>query len=229
MRCNNCGWDNSIQQSNCEKCKVPLQGVSVSARPPHPAEVNPPVSGTIKGAESDQQYLDAPAGNAQGAAPEDGNLRYCPYPGCGYPLIPGSTVCPKCNTPVEPDPRSQAGLLSISAEPGKKGSGTAGTINPYVQAKTDHISLQPLARDGEKNLTVLEFSGKEITLNRENLEPGNLTLTGKVQAELKVENGKWYLQDKSTMHTTFLLVSQPTEIRNGDVILMGDRLFKVEF
>jgi uncharacterized Zn finger protein (UPF0148 family) len=228
MRCNNCGWDNSINQSHCEKCKVPLQGASVSARPPEPAEVNAPICGTIKGAAADQPYLDTPADNMQGAVTEDAKIRYCTYPGCGYPLLPGSTVCPKCNTPVEPNPRSQAGPPPNSAVPGKKGSSATGTINPYIQAKADYISLQPLVRDGEKSLTVLEFSGKEITLNRENLESGNLSITGKVQAELKVENGKWFLQDKSAMHTTFLLVSQPTEIRNGDIILMGDRLFKVE-
>jgi hypothetical protein len=228
MRCNNCGWDNSINQSNCEKCKVPLQGASVSVRPHKPVEENAPVSGTIKGAASDQQYLDVPAGNTQGADAEDARIRYCSYPGCGYPLLPGSTVCPKCNTPVDPKLPSPAGPPTNSALPDKKASGIAGTINPYIQAKADHISLQPLAREGEKSLTVLDFSGKEIALNRENLEPGNLSLTGKVQAELKVENGKWFLQDKSAMHTTFLLVSQPTEIRDGDFILMGDRLFKVE-
>jgi len=64
-----------------------------------------------------------------------------------------------------------------------------------------------------------------IQLNRDNLDPGNPSITGKVQAELTFEDGAWQLKDSSELQTTFLLASTQTLLKDGDILLIGDRKF----
>ena len=72
--------------------------------------------------------------------------------------------------------------------------------------------------------TAFELSADErVELNRDNIDPSNGTITSKVQAELSFENGRWFLIDRSEQKTTFVHVSEKTEIKDGDTILMGDR------
>ena len=74
---------------------------------------------------------------------------------------------------------------------------------------------------------VKEFVSNDeaIILNRNNVESGNNSITSKAQAELVFENGKWFLSDLSELHTTFINAGNKTEIKDGDLILMGDRKF----
>lgn len=69
------------------------------------------------------------------------------------------------------------------------------------------------------------MKGDNHELNRENLDPDNQTITSKVQAQLICEDGQWYIQDKSSQHTTFVYAGEKTAIKDGDVILMGNRQF----
>jgi hypothetical protein len=77
--------------------------------------------------------------------------------------------------------------------------------------------------DSEKK--ILEFQGKSNFLNRSNLDPDNLTITSKVQAEINYINGQWYLENKSALGTTFILVNKPTKIAKGDIIVLGNKKF----
>ncbi|MDR0698438.1 MAG: hypothetical protein LBG28_04340, partial [Tannerella sp.] len=73
--------------------------------------------------------------------------------------------------------------------------------------------------------TVLSFSDKRIILNRANTEPGNITITSKEQALLSCENKRWFIEDRSELKTTYLYVSEKTELKPGDIIVLGDRRF----
>ena len=43
--------------------------------------------------------------------------------------------------------------------------------------------------------------------------------------QLVCEDGQWYIQDKSAQHTTFIYAGEKTALKDGDVILMGNRQF----
>jgi hypothetical protein len=73
--------------------------------------------------------------------------------------------------------------------------------------------------------TLLSFSDKKIILNRANTEPGNITITSKEQALLSCENKRWFIEDRSELKTTYLYVSEKTELKSGDIIVLGDRRF----
>ncbi|MEO5890903.1 MAG: FHA domain-containing protein [Ferruginibacter sp.] len=113
-----------------------------------------------------------------------------------------------------------------------------GTIDPYrLNNDRPNCSLALILRDGEENqyppgtvtqgLVTKEFELEKnsIELNRDNLDKNNITITGKVQAELFFENGKWYLLNRSDLKTTFIQVQDKIALKEGDTILMGDRKF----
>jgi hypothetical protein len=162
---------------------------------------------------------------------------------CNYINLPGSSTCISCNAsltdeavieekPFDPPP----GVLPFKGTVGvfSQASNHQATIDPYRVKENKACFLELVNRDGEENAipdieqTILEFSNEDeapIELNREKLDPDNFTITSKVQAELSYKNGKWYLQDKSTLNTTFIRVAERTELKEGDIILMGDRKF----
>ena len=104
-----------------------------------------------------------------------------------------------------------------------------GTVNPYAQRYLNNpeFLLHPIARENEKNTpNDITLSGDEVALNRENLEPSNKTITSKTQAVITCENGKWYIKDASALKTTFVHANENTELKEGDIILIGDRKFE---
>ena len=103
-----------------------------------------------------------------------------------------------------------------------------GTINPWNQARYETIEFVPVAREGQEAQEQASFKSniKEVTLNRENLDPDNPTITRNAQAVLKYDNGSWKLEDKSSFGT-FIKISKDQTLSDGDQILMGDRIFTV--
>jgi hypothetical protein len=163
-----------------------------------------PFAGTI----SDSHFTDDPP------TP----LINCAHPDCGYPYSMELKICPRCKRP-----RDAVKLFS-------------GTIDPYrIKAAGEESSppschLLPIPKAGEKAKEEpkwLSFTAAQpsIGLNRDMLDPGNNSITGKVQATLTYEDGAWRLHDASELQTTFLLVSTDTILKEGDIILFGDRKF----
>ena len=233
MRCDNCGWDNPDNSTHCIKCNTALQGISqenkqVSSTPQRPGGGS--FAGTIH---------DGSGGTFAGTIPDsavrdqaDDVLVPCPNPECGY-LNSGSLKnCVRCKTPLTA--AVGGGVHGGNTVPDRGYSRTpgAGTIDPYrVRLDTPpSCRLKLVPRDGEAPDAATagkEFVAGEapIALNRTNLDPTNNSITGKVQAELVYENGKWLLSDRSDLHTTFIRVSERTELKEGDIIIMGDRKF----
>ncbi len=202
MRCDNCGWENPDTNTRCEKCNSPLSAGPISV-PQQPLNLNKTVSEAAA-------FSDLPSGNAQI------NVR-CPR--CGYPLRSAGEVCPNCGLGDVPQP-AQAAPIHHHAP-------AQGTINPWVQVGTQvQCTLSPIAHEGElKEPQPQQFQGDCHALNRANLDAENMTITSKVQAELTCENGQWYIEDKSQQHTTFVRSAGKIALKDGDVILMGNRQF----
>jgi hypothetical protein len=46
---------------------------------------------------------------------------------------------------------------------------------------------------------------------------------------LTCENKRWFIQDRSELKTTCLYVSEKTELKPGDIIVLGDRRFLFDY
>ena len=76
------------------------------------------------------------------------------------------------------------------------------------------------------NLEKRAFDTAEVVLNRQNTDPENSSITSRQQAIMSFEDGKWYIEDRSSFKTTFIRVTKKTELQEGDIIVLGDRAFK---
>jgi uncharacterized Zn finger protein (UPF0148 family) len=132
-----------------------------------------------------------------------------------------------------------AGLKSTPADIAPESAVADVTIIPDTVAPEDNISRRTV-RPGKRlyctltlipdekepiSAAVLSFSGEKIILNRANTEPGNITITSKEQGLLSCENKRWFIEDLSELKTTYLYVSEKTELKSGDIIVLGDRRF----
>lgn len=117
-------------------------------------------------------------------------------------------------------------------------------IDPYIASKEQNplprCFLTPVLRDDEDYYEFINDNGGKLTkefklensaieLNRDNLDKNNFSITSKVQAKLFLNEGQWYIKDKSSQQTTFITPLYRTEIKDGDILLFGDRKFIFEF
>ena len=199
MRCKYCGWNNPTGKMVCEKCNTSLVALD------NIEESNQKTVREISGLNVGNANRNERFESSKGVDGESSCIK------CGYYLLAGAEICPQCGLPV-------AKPESVADE--RK------TIMPFLRSG---CTLEMLAGVDEKfsdDRRLLSFSGEEINLNRGNTDPENLTITTKKQAVLTHENRKWYIQDASELQTTFIRPGVKTEIKDGDILLLGDRRFR---
>ncbi|MCM1139534.1 MAG: zinc ribbon domain-containing protein [Muribaculum sp.] len=213
MRCKNCGWPNRPDETTCSKCGTPLEAASSPVVPPEASTSNQTV-----------REMDVFGGASQ--------PNICPK--CGYPLRPGLQKCPNCNCDLQG--KSDAQPTSVVNQPRQIRRPTVigvpnihGTVNVWTDGAigiTPSFILSPVKRNGErKQPDDVELEGDNVILNRDNTDPGNLSITSRTQAVITRKDDKWFIEDKSEQKTTFVQASSPQELHEGDIILLGNRLF----
>lgn len=217
MRCQFCGWDNPQGKETCEKCNKPLtNNCSEEITPAASNETNHdrPTDRQVAGAFNPKATVrETPnAGNSN-------NVEKSVCPDCGHSLEDGE--CPNCGYNVEdtpvPAPVKVADEARRTMRPIRKGE-KAGEF------KLVPISEQTGMQEGDE----LEYEGNDVVLNRDNTDPKNATITSQEQACLSFENGRWCIEDRSEYKTTFVQASRKIELREGDLILVGNQLYRFE-
>ena len=207
MRCKNCGWPNRPGETFCVKCKSPL-------------EVEERLENNFRATVHETDVFG------------EGDGKICPK--CGNQIPSNVEHCPNCNylvgqpqhTSINQGERYQPTRMENPAASKKE---LTGTINPYMYGSEPDptITLKPLKRINEKKEPQeMEYEGKKIILTRSNTEAENASITSQTQAEINLVDGHWYIEDKSGQGTTFVRASKQVELQDGDVILLGDRLFE---
>ncbi len=136
---------------------------------------------------------------------------------------------PKPISPAVPKPKNNTQEPAPESEVAQPRHG--GTINFWADMQSftpvSQCKLIPIKRQGERvDFSPKEYEGDTVKLNRANTEPANMSITSKTQAELVYEDGKWSIIDRSDLHTTFVLATRKTPLQDGDIILLGNRLFE---
>lgn len=216
MRCKNCGWPNRPEETICSKCGTPLE--ANSATPVH-HEVSP----------SNQTVRE---GDIFGGASQP---NICTK--CGYPLRPGLQKCPNCNSDLAGESwnanvvaQQPQGHTRPVRRPTVVGAPNIhGTVNVWTEGSIGLIPsfiLSPVKRNGERRQPDdIELEGENVVLNRDNTDPGNLSITSRTQAIITRKDDKWFIEDRSEQKTTFVQASSPHELHDGDILLLGNRLF----
>lgn len=213
MRCKKCGWPNRPGETTCSKCGSPLEQSSEGVQTP---EASYQANQTVR--END----------AFGPVAQP---NICPK--CGYTLRPGLQKCPNCNTDlsekvVKPE-TSQSGPRMMRRPTEIGVPNIHGTVNVWQEGSIGvppSFVLSPIKWTREhKQPEDLIFDGEEVQLNRDNTDKGNMSITSHLQAVVSRKDNKWYIEDKSEQKTTFVQASTPHELHDGDIILLGNRLF----
>ncbi len=235
MRCKNCGWDNPGNATKCEKCFAPLEASSSSTEP---------VSERMRGTVSEKAIFETSSSNEV--------PRSCPK--CGYPISGASTTCPNCNNELQPKPTAKESIIckccgatlendvkfcpncgnptsDIAPTPKRVQRSSMGTVLGGIAMGPANglqfCTLKPIAWQGENvNYNPITYSGETIVLNRANTDANNHSITSQEQAILTYEDGEWYIENRSSLRTTYLRINGRVKLTKGDVLVLGNREFE---
>lgn len=177
----------------------------------------------------------------------------CPH--CGfYPVLSSSNLCPSCKKPLEEKEVIKEEVKEIPKEEpvsveniyekteNEQGVEPQGTIcRPFYLSESDDLAktkkdtilpsfkLTLLPEEGEQISSVTQqYDNGKAILNRDNTEPGNMSITSKEQAEVKYEDGSWYIENRSMAKSTYIIVERKMELQSGDIIILGNRRFRFD-
>lgn len=101
--------------------------------------------------------------------------------------------------------------------------------------KVGEIQLDPSNTDGPSFALVDEssgreiiFSGPQVALNRENLDPGNNSISSGTHAVFSFADGHLMVEDKSSNGATFVRASGKMPVTNGNKVVLGNKVFTVK-
>lgn len=210
VMCKNCKTLNQSEALKCKNCNAPLEGSMVIMNKPQKSSKKIDKSTSVMSVKADRKN------------------NVCPN--CAYPNQASATVCVKCNSELP----NQESRKSVSHQKDIENNQLTSpkssmnmTVNPWADLpKEDKFILIPLDSNQNPEQSFIGLSGESNKLNRDNLDPGNNAITSHIQAVIEKKDGKWTISNKSAMNTTFVQVSNEVELKEGDVILMGNRMFK---
>lgn len=206
-------------------------------------EISRPLNKTVREEDVFGAAYQGPQSDLRGSETQGEDARICPK--CGYPVRTDSDKCPNCRFPLNSSGSVRSDFSSKSEDEFVQQSSTyrptrmtnneagkgnyRGTINPYMMnmEMEPTFVLKPLKRMNERHdFEEKEYEGKDVVLNRENTEPTNPSITSRQQAAVSRVDGHWYIEDRSEQKTTFVQASHKVELHEGDLILLGNRLFE---
>jgi hypothetical protein len=133
-------------------------------------------------------------------------------PACSYLMRPGEILCAKCGTNItlhKAAPADHTKTVRRVVPEAKRGFRLV-AVSLHDDAETKNIPLE----------------GEHVVLNRELLDSHNNSISRSGHASLTFRDGEWWLDNLSSLKSTFVQVNGPVRIQPGDTILLGDQLFR---
>jgi uncharacterized Zn finger protein (UPF0148 family) len=214
-RCENCGFGNRDESARCVKCNYLLAVEPPEAKsngypavpPPKPA-LGSQVQKTKAGIK-----VNAPAWDEFALATEKIAVN---CPACSYLMRAGEVICAKCGTNIH----TYQAPAPLSEDMSK-------TVRRVVPEVKRGFRLVAISLDDDTEMHSIPLPQTDnIVLTREMLDSSNNSIARKGHASLTYKDGEWWLENLSSLKTTFVQVNQPVRINAGDTLLIGDRLFR---
>jgi len=207
MSCPACGYPIVGNPETCPACGKELVAAQMVATPPTPAPS--PAQPSVPTPPISQPATDTAAATKKSNVAAAADTAKCPF--CEAAVTADDVFCPACGKRI-PQKTMVGGFAHHTV--------------PKPEPPTPECSLTLIPEDDEQTeATQQTYKGDNVVLNRANTEPGNLTITSREQAVLTFEDGKWYIENRSDLQSTFIRVSRKLELQKGDVVVLGDRRF----
>ena len=223
MKCQFCNWDNPEGRTRCEKCDHELQPDAAES-PSHVHDrptTRKPADGSVSNLKKtiNENEFRRQKEHLGGTVSEEMNV----CPNCHLKLEDGE--CPSCGYTESQNDDKQKNENKMNANKNKETQ----RWDPKADVVKGRFVLTPLSgKTREPESDPIPFTGNEIELNRENTDPENSTITSKTQAIVSYENGKWTISDESELRSTFVQTARKIELENGDLILLGNQLYRFD-
>lgn len=141
-------------------------------------------------------------------------------PDCEYPLRvepSASSPCPNCGFSG-----SKAHVHDTVSDSGK--TIKVGSLDMIDDQKA--FSLKFILFDESLNSEIkIESEETELILNRDHLDPNNMSISGDQHVEMKIKDGNIYISDVSSNGSTFIHVKDKTPISFGTRLVLGNKIF----
>lgn len=208
MRCSECGYMNDDKLKICRKCGTKLSGAAPAAASGDGKSAAQTVAG---------EPASAPAWDAKNPVAGKADIIRCPK--CDYmPLrrVPSAEApCINCGFKGEAPAAKQSrdALRTVGI----------GNLQAYQEKKKPKLWLVRVD-DGR----AISFEGEKVELNRAAIDPENAGISSKIHARITHEAGGLMLEDCSSNGATFMQVKGKVKVEHGSIIILGDRMYKVE-
>ena len=224
IRCSKCGFSNKDFAERCIKCRseLSIENMAVFAESP---SLN---KKTIQVMGDDKDPWDGPAPREPkrrfievGIEKED---HFEPEASAGEEINQKNA-----HEPEETNFFEEVHKLEPESDLKKEESSVVSafpTVRRFVPERQKSFQLIALSPDDEKELRNIDLQGNEVVLDRAMLDPSNTSISRNGHANIYLKDGNWYIENTTALKTTFVQVNQPVKLSDGDVILLGDSLFK---
>lgn len=223
MKCHFCNWDNPEGRTRCEKCDHELQ--------PDAAES----SSYVHDRPTTRKPVGGVASNLKRTINESEFRRQRER--MNETVSEKKDICPTCHLELENGECPSCGYTNKDndVEPKRENNMNINKNkkterwDPKADVVKGRFVLTPLSgKTRQPESDPIAFAGNEIELNRENTDSENSTITSKTQAVVTYEDGKWTISDESDFRSTFVQASRKIELESGDLILLGNQLYRFD-
>ncbi len=232
-RCDNCGFGNRDESIRCVKCN------HVLATEPTEAKAGGTPSGNIPKSTGTQVQktkagikVNTPAWDELTAVPPvpppPDTKAGVNCPACSYLMRPGEILCAKCGTNIALYKAVPAdNTKAVPAAPAKAvPADNMKTVRRVVPETKRGFRLVAVSLHDDSETKNIPLEGEHVVLNREMLDSQNNSISRSGHASLTFRDGEWWLENLSSLKSTFVQVNGPVRIQPGDSILLGDQLFR---
>jgi len=151
-----------------------------------------------------------------------------PCPKCKYPISGASKFCPNCSQDLTKEVKIELNKPSQKMNKERKAQKTVNIFASEQKVEEVSVKLTEIKQTGEKHLE-LTSEDKKIGLNNVSLDQEeNAAIYSNVHAELINFEGEWYIVNRSSAGTTFVAAHKPQKLSEGDIILIGNTIYRFE-
>jgi hypothetical protein len=141
-------------------------------------------------------------------------------PACSYLMRPGEILCAKCGNNITLYKAAPADNTQVVPADHTK------TVRRVVPETKRGFRLVAVSLHDDSETKSIPLEGEHVVLNRELLDSQNNSISRSGHASLTFRDGEWWLENLSSLKSTFVQVNGPVRIQPGDSILLGDKLFR---
>ncbi len=142
-----------------------------------------------------------------------------------------SLICPKCQYPLRTMPSKSSpcpncGHSGIQYENTVFNAGKTMAVSGLEEIQItvkDEINFK-LIDEATKSELKIQSEDTEVMLNRDYLDPGNMSISGEQHVLFRLKNGHMYLEDVSSNGSTFIQVKNTMPVTSGSRLVLGNKV-----